>query len=144
MTQEVNKLLGFQFLVRLGSGTVMMVMFGYFFVATTADQVFYWPFLLLSLLPAIEIVFLGHWGEHLKQQVKSDTLRFLHLIDEIGYFTIQSRQPFMTICQVSSVEGSPRLERQVHKVTVQMHHQCPTFSAAGYFHINRQMIIKVK
>jgi len=122
MTQEVNKLLGFQFLVRLGSGTVMMVMFGYFFVATTADQVFYWPFLLLSLLPAIEIVFLGHWGEHLKQQ---------------------SRQPFMTICQVSSVEGSPRLERQVHKVTVQMHHQCPTFSAAGYFHINRQMIIKL-
>ena len=25
----------------------------------------------------------------------------------------QSRQPFMTICQVSTIDGSPRLERQV-------------------------------
>jgi len=122
ITQEVNKLVGFQFLVHLITGTVMMVMFGYFFIATTSDQVFYWPFLVLCLLPALEIAFLGHWGEHLKQQ---------------------SRQPFMTICQVSSVEGSPRLERQVHKVTVQMHHQCPNFSTAGYFHIDRQMIIKL-
>ena len=83
-------------------------------------------------------------GRTFKATGKGDTLRLSDLIDETGYFTIQSRQPFMTICQVSSVEGSPRLERQVHKVTVQMHHQCPTFSAAGYFHINRQMIIKVK
>ena len=50
----------------------------------------------------------------------------------------------MTISKVSSVDGSPRLERQVHKVTVQMHNQCPTFTAAGYFTIGRQMILKVK
>jgi len=121
MTQEVNRLLGFQFLVHLITGSMKMVMFCYFFIASTTDNKFYWPYLVLCLLPGLEIIFLGHWGEHIKQQ---------------------SRQPFMTICQVSSVEGSPRLERQVHKVTVQMHHQCPTFTTAGYFQIDRQMIIK--
>ena len=49
----------------------------------------------------------------------------------------------MTICQVSTVDGSPRLERQVQKLTIQMHHQCPTLTAAGYFTLGRNMILKV-
>ena len=59
-------------------------------------------------------------------------------------FFFQSRQPFMTICQVSTVDGSPRLERQVQKLTMQMHHQCPNLTAAGYFNLGRNMILKVK
>ena len=34
-------------------------------------------------------------------------LAFLQVMEQ------QSRQPFMTICQVSTIDGSPRLERQV-------------------------------
>ena len=49
----------------------------------------------------------------------------------------------MTICQISTVDGSPRLERQVQKLTIQMHHQCPTLTAAGYFTLGRNMILKV-
>jgi hypothetical protein len=49
----------------------------------------------------------------------------------------------MTICQVSTIDGSPRLERQVQKLTIQMNHQCPTLKAAGYFNLGRNMILKV-
>ena len=59
-------------------------------------------------------------------------------------FWLQSRLPFMTICQVSTVDGSPRLERQVQKLTIQMHHQCPKLTAAGYFCLGRSMILKVR
>ncbi len=41
------------------------------------------------------------------------------------------------------MEGSPRLERQVQKLTIQMHHQCPQLTAAGYFTLGRNMILKV-
>ncbi len=50
----------------------------------------------------------------------------------------------MTICQMSTLDGSPRLERQVQKLTIQMNHQCPTLKAAGYFNIGRNMILKVR
>ena len=36
-----------------------------------------------------------------------EKLVFLQVMEQ------QSRQPFMTICQVSTIDGSPRLERQV-------------------------------
>ena len=80
---------------------------------------------------------------------KKEQITLIHLVWEMRfyYFTffllVQSRQPFMTICQVSTVDGSPRLERQVQKLTIQMHHQCPTLTAAGYFTLGRNMILKV-
>ena len=59
------------------------------------------------------------------------------------YFFLQSRQPYMTICQMSTIDGSPKLERQVQKITMQMSNQCPTLKAAGYFNVGRNMILKV-
>ena len=58
-------------------------------------------------------------------------------------FCLQSRQPFMTICQMSTIDGSPKLERQVQKLTIQMNHQIPDLKAAGYFTLGRNMILKV-
>ena len=49
----------------------------------------------------------------------------------------------MTICQISTIDGSAKLERQVTKITAQMKHQCPTVEAAGYFRLGRNMILKV-
>ena len=49
----------------------------------------------------------------------------------------------MTICQMSTIDGSPKLERQVQKITMQMSNQCPTLKAAGYFSVGRNMILKV-
>ncbi len=122
LSNEVNHLLGFQILVHLVSSVVYTVMFGYFFSASLMDKQFYWPYLVLCLLPAIRILLIGHWGQVMEQQ---------------------SRTPFMTICQVSTIDGSPRLERQVQKLTIQMHHQCPQLTAAGFFTLGRNMILKV-
>ena len=55
----------------------------------------------------------------------------------------QAREPYMTICQISTIDGSAKLERQVTKITAQMKHQCPTVEAAGYFRLGRNMILKV-
>jgi hypothetical protein len=121
LAQEVNHLLGFQIVVHLVTAIINVIMFAYFFIAATIDGHFYWPYLVLCLLPAIKIFLIGHWGQTLEQQ---------------------SKQPFMTICQISTVDGSPRLERQVQKLTIQMHHQCPTLIAAGYFTLGRNMILK--
>ena len=59
------------------------------------------------------------------------------------FLVFQSRQPFMTICQMSTIDGSPKLERQVQKLTIQMNHQIPDLKAAGYFTLGRNMILKV-
>eukprot|EP00095_Tigriopus_kingsejongensis_P003812 maker-scaffold278_size225338-snap-gene-0.13 protein:Tk03812 transcript:maker-scaffold278_size225338-snap-gene-0.13-mRNA-1 annotation:"gustatory receptor 43a-like" len=121
MANEVNHLLGFQILVHIITCVIFVVMFGYFFAAAAIDTKFYWPYLVLCLLPALRVFLIGHWGQVLEQQ---------------------SRQPFLTICQVSTVDGSPRLERQVQKLTIQMNHQCPKLTAAGYFNLGRNMILK--
>lgn len=121
LSHEVSHLLGFQILVHLITSVIFVVMFGYFFSAAMLKDEFYWPYLVLCLLSAVRIFLIGHWGQVLEQQ---------------------SRQPFMTICQMSTVDGSPRLERQVQKLTIQMNHQCPTLKAAGYFNIGRNMILK--
>lgn len=121
LANEVNHLLGFQILVHIITSVVFVVMFGYFFAAAAIDTKFYWPYLALGLLPALRIFLVGHWGQLVEQQ---------------------SRQPFLTICQVSTVDGSPRLERQVQKLTIQMNHQCPKLTAAGYFNLGRNMILK--
>ena len=49
----------------------------------------------------------------------------------------------MTITQMSTIDGSPKLERQVQKITMQMSNQCPSLKAAGYFNVGRNMILKV-
>ena len=69
LAQEVNHLLGFQILVHICSSVVFVVMFGYFFSATTIDKEFYWPYLVLFLLPCIRILLIGHWGQVLEHQV---------------------------------------------------------------------------
>lgn len=121
LSHEVSHLLGFQILVHLITCVIHVVMFGYFFAASLMVDQFYWPYLVLFLLPAVRIFLIGHWGQCLEQQ---------------------SRQPFMTICQMSTIDGSPKLERQVQKITMQMSNQCPTLKAAGYFNVGRNMILK--
>ena len=44
---------------------------------------------------------------------------------------------------MSTIDGSPKLERQVQKITMQMSNQCPSLKAAGYFNVGRNMILKV-
>jgi len=121
LSHEVSHLLGFQILVHLITCVIFVVMFGYFFAASMMLDQFYWPYLVLCLLPAVKIFLIGHWGQCLEQQ---------------------SRQPYMTICQMSTIDGSPKLERQVQKITMQMSNQCPTLKAAGYFNVGRNMILK--
>ena len=43
---------------------------------------------------------------------------------------------------MSTIDGSPKLERQVQKLTIQMNHQIPDLKAAGYFTLGRNMILK--
>lgn len=124
LANEVNHLLGFQILVQIITSVVHLILFGYFFSASALDGSSLediWPYLVLAVLPAIRLLLIGHWGQVMEQQ---------------------SRQPFMTICQVSTIDGSPRLERQVQKLSIQMHHQCPNLTAAGFFNIGRNMILK--
>ena len=69
LAQEVNHLLGFQIVVHLVTAIINVIMFAYFFIAATIDGHFYWPYLVLCLLPAIKIFLIGHWGQTLEQQV---------------------------------------------------------------------------
>ncbi len=66
----MNHLLGFQILVHIVSSVIFVVMFGYFFSALTIDSEFYWPYLVLFLLPCIRILLIGHWGQVLEHQVR--------------------------------------------------------------------------
>ena len=67
LAQEVNHLLGFQIVVHLVTSIINVIMFAYFFIAATIDGHFYWPYLVLCLLPAIKIFLIGHWGQTLEQ-----------------------------------------------------------------------------
>ena len=131
-------------------------MFGYFFAASMMLDQFYWPYLVLCLLPAVKIFLIGHWGQCLEQQVRFiyhiykthlAKCNLTHLFNifkmSVDFCFLQSRQPYMTICQMSTIDGSPKLERQVQKITMQMSNQCPTLKAAGYFNVGRNMILKV-
>ena len=73
LAQEVNHLLGFQIVVHLVTSIINVIMFAYFFIASTIDGHFYWPYLVLCLLPAIKIFLIGHWGQVLEQQVRNMT-----------------------------------------------------------------------
>jgi hypothetical protein len=69
LAYEVNHLLGFQILINVITSVIFVVMFGYFFAAAMLDQKFYWPYLVLCILPAIRIFLIGHWGQVLESQV---------------------------------------------------------------------------
>ncbi len=69
LSHEVSHLLGFQILVHLITCVIFVVMFGYFFAASMLKDEFYWPYLVLCLLPAVRIFLIGHWGQCLEQQV---------------------------------------------------------------------------
>ena len=85
LAQEVNHLLGFQIVVHLVTSVITVIMFAYFFIASTIDGHFYWPYLVLCLLPAIKIFLIGHWGQVLEQQVRlsifSTDEKFTHIIN---------------------------------------------------------------
>ena len=66
---EILKLIFFQILINVITSVIFVVMFGYFFAAAMLDQMFYWPFLVLFILPAIRIFLIGHWGQVLESQV---------------------------------------------------------------------------
>ena len=68
-SQAVSHLLGFQILVHLITSVIFVVMFGYFFAAALIKEEFYWPYLVLFILPAVQIFLIGHWGQSLEQQV---------------------------------------------------------------------------
>merc|ERR1712158_333748 len=89
--QEINQLLGFQILVHLVTSVVIMVVFGFFTTITALDGKFYWPFLAIVVTPMLRVLLIGHWA-----QVMKDT----------------SMKPFWTMSQMSTLDGSPKLERR--------------------------------
>ena len=104
LAQEVNHLLGFQIVVHLVTAIINVIMFAYFFIAATIDGHFYWPYLVLCLLPAIKIFLIGHWGQTLEQQVIHSLIYFkfvdcfryqkytfiLHINENIWNFTVKA------------------------------------------------------
>merc|ERR1712141_425577 len=120
--QEINQLLGFQILVHLVTSVVIMVIFGFFTTITALDGKFYWPFLAIVITPMLRVLLIGHWA-----QVMKDT----------------SMKPFWTMSQMSTLDGSPKLERQVQKLGLQAAQKTARISAAGYFYITRNTITRV-
>jgi len=120
--QEINSLLGFQMLVNLISNVVIIIMFGFYFSSTTYDGKCYWPFAVLLFSPVFRVLFIGHWA-----QVMKDT----------------SMKPFWTMSQMSTLDGSPKLERQVQKFSLQASQKTARVTAAGYFYITRGTISKI-
>jgi len=122
VSEEVNTLLGFQMLANLITNIVILIMFGFFTIAGALDGKFYWPFLIIMLTPAIRLMLVGHWGQILK-----DT----------------SMKPFWTISQMSTLDGSPKLERQVQKFSLQASQKTAGMKASGYFHLSRNMVTRI-
>jgi len=119
---EINQLLGFQMLVNLVTNVVIVCMFGFYTVMGALDNKFYWPFLVILITPVLRIMLVGHWA-----QVMKDT----------------SMKPFWTMSQMSTLDGSPKLERQVQKFSLQASQKTARITAAGYFNITRNTITKV-
>jgi len=120
--QEINQLLGFQILVHLVTSVALIVIFGFFTTVTALDGMFYWPFLCIMVTPVLRVLLVGHWA-----QVMKDT----------------SMKPFWTMSQMSTLDGSPKLERQVQKLGLQAAQKTARISAAGYFSITRNTITRV-
>ena len=52
-------------------------------------------------------------------------------------------KPFWTISQMSTLDGSPKLERQVQKFSLQASQKTAGIKASGYFHLSRNMVTRV-
>merc|ERR1719346_972446 len=122
VSEEVNTLLGFQMLANLVTNVVILIMFGFYTIAGALDGKFYWPFLIIMLTPAIRLMLVGHWGQILK-----DT----------------SMKPFWTISQMSTLDGSPKLERQVQKFSLQASQKTAGMKASGYFQLSRNTVTRI-
>jgi len=122
VSEEVNTLLGFQMLANMITNVVIVIMFGFFTIAGALDGNFYWPFLIIMLTPALRLMLVGHWG-----QIMKDT----------------SMKPFWTISQMSTLDGSPKLERQVQKFSLQASQKAAGFKASGYFYLSRNMVTRI-
>jgi len=122
VSEEVNTLLGFQMLANMITNVVVVIMFGFYTVAGALAGEFYWPFLVIMLTPALRLLLVGHWG-----QIMKDT----------------SMKPFWTISQMSTLDGSPKLERQVQKFSLQASQKTAGMKASGYFHLSRNMVSRV-
>merc|ERR1712099_44659 len=120
--QEINQLLGFQILVHLVTSVVIMVIFGFFTTITALDGKFYWPFLAIVITPMLRVLLIGHWA-----QVMKDT----------------SMKPFWTISQMSTLDGSPKLERQVQKFSLQASQKTAGMKASGYFQLSRNTVTRI-
>merc|ERR1712012_1092387 len=75
-----------------------------------------------TITPLLRVLLIGHWA-----QVMKDT----------------SMKPFWTMSQMSTLDGSPKLERQVQKLGLQAAQKTARISAAGYFYITRNTITRV-
>merc|ERR1712115_86855 len=104
------------------TNVVILTMFGFYTAMSVLDGKFYWPFLVVLLTPALRGMIIGHWA-----QVMKDT----------------SMKPFWTISHMSTLDGSPKLERQVQKFSLQASQKTARISAAGYFYITRNTITRV-
>jgi len=122
VSEEVNTLLGFQMLANMITNVVIVILFGFYTIAGALDGEFYWPFLVIMVTPAIRLMLVGHWG-----QIMKDT----------------SMKPFWTISQMSTLDGSPKLERQVQKFSLQASQKTAGMKASGYFHLSRNMVTRV-
>merc|ERR1719384_413303 len=122
VSEEVNTLLGFQMLANLITNVVILMMFGFYTIAGALDGKFYWPFLVIMLSPALRLMLVGPWA-----QIMKDT----------------SMKPFWTISQMSTLDGSPKLERQVQKFSLQASQKTAGMKASGYFHLSRNMVSRV-
>jgi len=120
--QEINQLFGFQILVHLVTSVALIVIFGFFAMITALDGKFYWPFLAIVMTPVLRVLLIGHWA-----QVMKDT----------------SMKPFWTMSGMSTLDGSPKLERQVQKLGLQASQKTARISAAGYFYITRNTITRI-
>merc|ERR1712241_1055530 len=121
-SEEVNTLLGFQMLANLVTNVVILIMFGFYTIAGALDGKFYWPFLVIMLSPALRLMLVGHWG-----QIMKDT----------------SMKPFWTISQMSTLDGSPKLERQVQKFSLQASQKTAGMKASGYFQLSRNTVTRI-
>merc|ERR1719471_978044 len=122
VSEDVNTLLGFQMLANMITNVVIISMFGFYTIAGALDGEFYWPFLVIMLSPALRLMLVGHWG-----QIVKDT----------------SMKPFWTISQMSTLDGSPKLERQVQKFSLQASQKTAGMKASGYFHLCRNMVTRM-
>merc|ERR1712156_699185 len=76
----------------------------------------------VMMTPLIRIMLVGHWA-----QVMKDT----------------SMKPFWTMSQMSTLDGSPKLERQVQKFSLQASQKTARMSAAGYFQLSRNTVTRI-